>query len=107
MIKMSEFKIYVPKFHNLKVLGLFKRATNRKKLYSKVLNSFKGFTILNGNLGFWKNDKNEVFKDDIEIIQIFTHYRNENKIKSICEYIKGEFSQESVLYTKGEKEKFI
>jgi hypothetical protein len=85
---------------------MFPIRTNKKPIYDKLLNRFHGFTVLNNNKGLWQND-GIVYKDNIDIIQIFANRKSETVIKSISKDIKRLFKQQSVMYTTNNKVRFV
>jgi hypothetical protein len=100
-VKITEYKLYIPKFFNEKFLGIIQKPTNRKILYSKILEFFNGFTIFENNKGFYKENLTDkkIYKDDIEIIQILANKKDRSKIENISRFVKIEFKQKSVIYT--------
>ena len=100
------YRLFIPKFFNNKLLGIFKIPTNRKQLYKQLLKQFLGFTIIENNKGFYQ-EHNKIFIDNIEIIEILTTKNLNKQIFRIAKQIKTDFKQNSVLLTINTKPYFI
>ena len=65
---------------------------------SEILNLWFFAYTINQNIGLWRGKKEDSLK-----IEIFTESEKDiNKLYGICEELKQELKQESVLYTKEE-----
>lgn len=92
---MAKLEYYIPQ-----VLGQRAVVNEFADLLTKT---FGGCTILTDCRGLWRNDKDEIIRDDIAIVQVITSdylaIQKQNEIEVLLAEIAVKLNQECILWT--------